>query len=160
MSSEASKPTSVLDEVDELAYLIALQEQDAKYGHKSFETSLDALVDGGLIDPPATSLRPWDEAVSFNTSRRTRLRSGRMLRRAQHGTLSMYTNRGCRCDDCREAARVHQEKLRRSKGIKAREYATHGSVSYYRKRGCRCDLCREASAAAAREYRAKKRAAA
>ena len=141
---------------DELAYLILLQEQDTKYGHKSFETSLDALVDGGLLDPPATSARPWDEAVAFNVSRRIHLRSGRKLRRAQHGTESMYTNQGCRCAECREAARLATERRRRARGVKQREFATHGSVSFYRKQGCRCDLCKAASAEAAREYRARK----
>ena len=96
---------------------------------------------------------------------------------AEHGTVGMYTNHGCRCSDCTaavmEGARRRQQRpcercgepcwsgtkgkqyrsgLCRQCSYLARRTAVHGTESRYRA-GCRCSSCREASSAARRHRR-------
>lgn len=53
----------------------------------------------------------------------------------KHGR-SAY-NRGCRCPECREAARAY-EVTRRARPLQPSD---HGKVRTYTHRGCRCDAC-------------------
>jgi hypothetical protein len=59
----------------------------------------------------------------------------------KHGTASTYTNRGCRCEKCRQAAREARQSWVRS--LQNRKFADvpHGTPSGYRNWGCRCDRC-------------------
>jgi hypothetical protein len=66
--------------------------------------------------------------------------------RPDHGTRSRYMG-GCRCDDCREAQRVHTAELRR------RGDAPRHGVSGYKNYGCRCATCTAAHTAYCRERR-------
>lgn len=70
-----------------------------------------------------------------------------------HGTLARYRSRkhGCRCEECRRANRVHQERL------KGAEPPNHGTYSGYINYGCRCQPCKEAHRASLRSRRAAKR---
>ncbi|WP_412747312.1 very short patch repair endonuclease [Krasilnikovia sp. MM14-A1004] len=68
-----------------------------------------------------------------------------------HGTLSTYSNHGCRCADCRRANAQYQQQL-------LARYRQHGGrgehgTDYRYRTGCRCDRCRAAHAAEDREYR-------
>jgi len=68
-----------------------------------------------------------------------------------HGSLRRYNILKCRCEICREGARV-RAKERRERGP-----TTHGSASSYVNYGCRCPECREAVALYRRELRARRR---
>lgn len=65
-----------------------------------------------------------------------------------HGTLGAYTNKKCRCEECRDAARAYQKKRaeRRKLGLPGAEDRTedwrivHGSRSRV-EAGCECDVC-------------------
>lgn len=57
-----------------------------------------------------------------------------------HGTAAKYSA-GCRCEDCREAAR-EAERLRSAGNVRTK--APHGDPQRYRN-GCRCDDCTLAS---------------
>lgn len=62
-----------------------------------------------------------------------------------HGTLSQYTNQGCRCPECKAAASEYNRGAyqRRKRGeTPKREVGPrgHGSIYQY-KQGCRCDEC-------------------
>lgn len=68
-----------------------------------------------------------------------------------HGSYSTYTNKGCRCDECREAAREanrkRQAKLRGDQGYvprkRGRKIENEHGYSGYINRGCRCDICKQ-----------------
>lgn len=67
----------------------------------------------------------------------------------KHGSYSTYTNKGCRCDACKEAAREYARDLKRRKEQDGqvrslRPVAVHGTYSMYTHAGCRCDLCSQA----------------
>lgn len=74
-----------------------------------------------------------------------------------HGTYSTYTNKKCRCEECKVAARDYQrartaqkngdpEYIPKKRGPKVKE--EHG-MSGYSNRGCRCEICKQAI----RDYR-------
>lgn len=67
-----------------------------------------------------------------------------------HGTKYRY-NRGCRCDECREASRRHQRSLRQ------KEPRQHGTVSAYINFACRCNPCRKAGSDNNRQYRERRK---
>lgn len=69
----------------------------------------------------------------------------------KHGTENAYTNRGCRCDECKEASRVAN--ARRREGRKGSDRTPHGTATGYTNWGCRCDLCK----AAMREFQVEHR---
>lgn len=74
-----------------------------------------------------------------------------------HGKFSTYTRGGCRCDDCRDAARLYARDIRRRRRSGELPEGMHGTGDGYRNWSCRCDLCRKAQAADIRAYRAKKK---
>lgn len=86
---------------------------------------------------------------------RTRRRDTQGVTEPDHGTVTRYKYRGCRCDPCRAAntADVRVQRLRRAEA----EPPKHGE-SGYNNHGCRCGVCRAAVAAAARRRRATKAA--
>jgi hypothetical protein len=62
----------------------------------------------------------------------------------QHGTISSYTDRKCRCDACKECARRYYRERRWRLGIsKPRPEVQHGSRTMW-ERGCRCQICMDA----------------
>ena len=67
-----------------------------------------------------------------------------------HGTLSGYTNQGCRCEECREARRIYGQeyyyRVTRPRRPPTNRTARHGSRSMYTNQGCRCTDCRKANA--------------
>lgn len=84
-----------------------------------------------------------------------------------HGKYSTYTNQRCRCDECREAARVRMGSYRKARFatrvmVNGRLVApglpkeSHGKEGTYTNHGCRCQPCTTAQreAARARCYRA------
>ncbi|MEU0427876.1 hypothetical protein ABZ235_30580 [Streptomyces canus] len=77
---------------------------------------------------------------------------------AAHGDRRRY-QRGCRCDECREANRLYKAswraKRRSDPSLLGR--ATHGKASTYRQYGCRCDECRTANSADVAAWRARRR---
>lgn len=77
---------------------------------------------------------------------------------AEHGTVGMYGNHGCRCDPCRAANAAYQRELM------ARYRASGGrgehGTSYRYDTGCRCASCREAHNAKSRAWKQKRREAA
>jgi hypothetical protein len=95
-----------------------------------------------LADTETTSIRtPRAESLPVDDPR--------------HGTVSGYTNHGCRCDRCSQA-QSDRGRLRR-RGSTSGEYvpgpdAEHGIRREYL-RGCRCDECRAANAAHGRAVR-------
>ena len=85
-----------------------------------------------------------------------------------HGIVSTYTNRRCRCDECREAWRVYVKDLNkrkreanprppkpaphgRGRRIKAEMHGTLTGYAY----GCRCDRCKDARRTWVKTDRAK-----
>lgn len=71
----------------------------------------------------------------------------------EHGTYSAYTNRGCRCDECRAANRAYKRawEARRQKPVLAQDSPLHGTVNGHKHYGCRCEPCVEAKRAKDRE---------
>jgi hypothetical protein len=74
-----------------------------------------------------------------------------------HGTLSRYSNQGCRCVDCRAANATYQREL-------IARYAAQGGrgehgTPYRYDTGCRCEECRDAHNRKSREYKRRRRAA-
>lgn len=80
--------------MNELERLIAEQERDDRNGHRVHGVSLDAL-----------SREP---DLNGDLPRR------RSLVSHEHGTIYAYHRQGCRCEKCREAARIYQ-RARRAK---------------------------------------------
>lgn len=59
--------------------------------------------------------------------------------------LSTYTNRKCRCSECREANRVWQAAARKKRNAALpADDPRHGKATTYTNHACRCDSCREA----------------
>ena len=82
----------------------------------------------------------------------------------RHGTVNGYINRGCRCEECRDAWREYHrpygESYRRRKGMQPKKYGrTHGIRATYVHEKCRCDECREAERTYRRQLRARQREA-
>lgn len=75
----------------------------------------------------------------------------------RHGTISTYTNRRCRCDDCREAARVYQRlRTGRDPNQRRKSQWLHGTQYAYNRKRCRCEVC---AAAARLVWEERRRAA-
>ncbi len=82
---------------------------------------------------------------------------------AWHGTRTGY-QRGCRCDDCRQANTLSGQAYRRRRGIPTRSETNalrrsrqhHGTVNMYDNLGCRCESCRNAASAYRSALRASK----
>lgn len=63
-----------------------------------------------------------------------------------HGTRYAYMRYGCRCDDCRNAAREYRTEWNRAHGIPEKKRGrTCGTISCYVHAGCRCEDCRRAA---------------
>lgn len=75
----------------------------------------------------------------------------------EHGTNSMYSNGGCRCNDCRNA-RARYDRERRARVRDGKTNHEHGIAATY-KIGCRCDPCKEAHRVWVAEYRERRLAA-
>jgi hypothetical protein len=75
-----------------------------------------------------------------------------------HGDHRTY-NKGCRCDDCREAMRVYAATLREKwrRDSSSADRAGHGKSTTYRNHACRCEKCRNANRIAINEYRVRRR---
>lgn len=75
-----------------------------------------------------------------------------------HGDYRTY-NKGCRCDDCREAQRLRCAELRttRAQDPAAADRAGHGKASTYKNYGCRCKACSKANTANVNAFRARRR---
>lgn len=75
-----------------------------------------------------------------------------------HGDHRTY-NKGCRCDACREAHRVHMVDRRAAWATdpSAADRAGHGKRSTYRNYHCRCEPCTTANTADVTAYRARRR---
>lgn len=72
-----------------------------------------------------------------------------------HGKASSY-NAGCRCDECREAARVAHKAWRaqvRERFAAGDIQVRHGEAASYRMYGCRCEPCTEANTEAGKRTR-------
>lgn len=72
-----------------------------------------------------------------------------------HGSASTYSNHKCRCDECREAARLRAIEVRARRFAKRvliegrlvaahLPHKSHGTVGAYTNHGCRCDTCTSA----------------
>ena len=76
-----------------------------------------------------------------------------------HGKAATYTA-GCRCEDCREAARLRVVERREQASANGGIYPgniTHGGNGYVNY-GCRCQTCRDGHAANTRRMWAERRA--
>jgi hypothetical protein len=61
----------------------------------------------------------------------------------EHGTVSGYNYRGCRCEECRAAVRRYQQERK----LLPTPDRLHGTTGGYVNYGCRCEACRRAWAA-------------
>lgn len=66
-----------------------------------------------------------------------------------HGTITAYTDFGCRCADCREANRVACRQARLKRLSRPIPESVHGTMNGYNQYECRCPRCMQAS----RDYR-------
>ncbi len=73
-----------------------------------------------------------------------------------HGTFSAYTNHACRCDECREANRLHMVATRARLRLRPAADVAHGWSGYVNW-GCRCETCAAANAAHSRGVRERAR---
>lgn len=68
----------------------------------------------------------------------------------KHGKTSTYTNKGCRCEECREAVRKYQQSRAKNPGGKRGRKPSeivHGTQTGYYTKKCRCEECTEAAKA-------------
>jgi hypothetical protein len=77
-----------------------------------------------------------------------------------HGRLSTYVNRRCRCDECRAANAAYKRRHKAAQALSPIPADIHGSINAYVNRDCHCQPCRNAWSAYMRAYRTRKRAAA
>jgi len=79
-----------------------------------------------------------------------------------HGSYA----KGCRCDDCREAAarymrewrwRTGRAMPREQRWAEVRSRRVHGSLAMYKKAGCRCEICEAWNRGYQAGYRARLR---
>ncbi|OZE86945.1 hypothetical protein CH305_03035 [Rhodococcus sp. 15-649-2-2] len=69
---------------------------------------------------------------------------------SEHGTVSMYTNRACRCVECKAANAAVQAAFRSARraeridvaGVLVHPTARHGTTTAYNAYGCRCAACK------------------
>lgn len=59
-----------------------------------------------------------------------------------HGTAGGYSNHGCRCQPCRDAAAAFQRKARERRAKTPAELIPHGANGYSNY-DCRCEICLE-----------------
>jgi hypothetical protein len=109
-------------------------------------TAFDRIVnDGSTVEKEAKVLGILPDTLAVNfRARDLKLPSTRVVK--MHGTRYRY-QRGCRCDECREALRIDMRKLR------GKEPPHHGTPSAYFNYRCRCDPCRMAGSRYNRERR-------
>ncbi len=74
-----------------------------------------------------------------------------------HGTLTGYTNRRCRCGDCRGAFAAYRRARRAKLRHAPAKQIPHGTLNGYTNYACRCYPCYQANAAYGREYYARHR---
>ncbi|MDF2562271.1 MAG: hypothetical protein K0R99_3717 [Microbacterium sp.] len=57
----------------------------------------------------------------------------------EHGTITMYASRGCRCDECKAGNAAYQRARRvaAAEKLAAGARVEHGTVHAYRHYGCR-----------------------
>lgn len=77
-------------------------------------------------EPPSRERRPATRAVAR--------RNGRPTVDLVHGRASTYTNRGCRCEPCTQAATDKARADRRAKGARARRLITDADLAVARER--------------------------
>jgi len=70
-----------------------------------------------------------------------------------HGTVSGYTNRKCRCADCRLAWRQYMENWKTTAPPLPVGDSRHGSINGYQSYRCRCAWCTAAWRNYQRAYR-------
>src|SRR5664279_2043764 len=63
-----------------------------------------------------------------------------------HGTYNGYSNRKCRCDECRAAAAEFTRNLRARKVLVEPSEVPHGKNGYDNF-GCRCEICKAGNSA-------------
>ncbi len=83
----------------------------------------------------------------------------------EHGNLTAYSHRKCRCNECKsfwnnKTKEYKSKKVKNSfsdtkKAIRYGDNVEHGEYVRYR-RGCRCDLCKEANTKRMADYRKSK----
>lgn len=75
-----------------------------------------------------------------------------------HGDHRTY-QKGCRCDACRDAARLHHIAMRAKwkADPASADRAGHGKASTYKNHGCRCEACTAANTADVKAYKARRR---
>jgi len=84
----------------------------------------------------------------------------------KHGTVSTYNNHGCRCEQCKIAARAYARVYRESKRhgfpkepepqpVEPSRWHEHGTRSAYLYHRCRCDECRTANASYMKDLRSR-----
>lgn len=62
-----------------------------------------------------------------------------------HGTLSGYTNHGCRCDTCRAASTQYRARRRAEAATEPIWDGVHGTLNGYQNYSCRCNACTSAA---------------
>lgn len=72
----------------------------------------------------------------------------------RHGLVGSYVTYGCRCEECTEANRVRQKRLRKNRaGTLAPDDPRHGRYTTYSNWSCRCAECSRAWSAYNKEKR-------
>lgn len=74
----------------------------------------------------------------------------------EHGTLSRYRYRKCRCDECRQANTIARRIERTGDPTRGMRTSPHGARRRYIS-GCRCALCRRGNREYQKAYMARKR---
>jgi len=75
----------------------------------------------------------------------------------RHGTVWAYNKHKCRCDPCKAAKKVKDQRLKANRKRRLAEEPTsvpHGTSFAYGKFGCRCDACVSAQSEQMKEWRA------
>lgn len=76
----------------------------------------------------------------------------------RHGTINGYSNRHCRCAECRKAWTAYLKKRRAERALLIQpDDPRHGTLSFYYNHACRCDSCKEVHARRARELRIERK---
>tara|TARA_R110000751_G_scaffold94754_1_gene184976 strand:- start:622 stop:1170 length:549 start_codon:yes stop_codon:yes gene_type:complete len=113
------------------------------------------------------TLRKGDDHGVFGgtTPRERRITKRERLGGLPHGSRWTWTEYGCRCDICVQAARGRQKEIHAKKKAKKAAHrrertsnSPHGTVSRYTNGACRCDPCRKSMAAATLKRKRRKEA--